>query len=86
MRQRTYEIRLTGQMSLDDLREEVGDVVIAEQELWTVLSGKFVDQAELHGFLNRLRAFGLDVVEVRRVPGGEPVPDASDAHEGEEPT
>jgi hypothetical protein len=86
MRQRTYEIRLTGQMSLDDLREEVGDVVIAEQELWTVLSGKFVDQAELHGFLNRLRAFGLDVVEVRRVPGGEPVPDASDADEGEEPT
>jgi hypothetical protein len=71
MRERTYEIRLTGQVSLDDLQEEVGEVVIAEQELWTVLSGKFEDQAELHGFLNRLREFGLEIVEVRRVPGGE---------------
>ena len=33
-----------------------------------MLSGRFVDQAELYGFLNLLRSYGLEVVEVRRVP------------------
>ena len=35
-----------------------------------MLSGTFVDQAELHGFLHRLEALGLEVVEVRRVSAG----------------
>jgi hypothetical protein len=34
----------------------------------TVVRGRFEDQAALYGFLNRLRAFGLEVIEVRRVP------------------
>jgi hypothetical protein len=34
----------------------------------TVLSGRFPDKAALNGFLHRLRAYGLEVVEVRRVP------------------
>ena len=67
MRQRTYEIRLSGLVPTDDLLEQIGNVDVAEQELRTVLSGRFADQAELHGFLNRLRAYGLEVVEVRRV-------------------
>ncbi len=68
MRRRTYEIRLNGLVPTDELLEQVGNVDVAEQELRTVLSGRFTDQAELHGFLNRLRAYGLEVVEVRRVP------------------
>lgn len=70
MRERTYEIRLSGLVPTDELLEQVGNIDVAEQELMTVLSGRFSDQAELHGFLNRLRAYGLEVVEVRRVPTG----------------
>lgn len=66
MARRTYEIRLSGLVPTDDLLDELGDVEIAEHEVRTVLSGRFADQAELHGFLVRLRSFGLEVVEVRR--------------------
>ena len=68
---RTYEIRLSGLVPTEELLAEVGNVQVAEQELRTVLSGRFADQAELHGFLTRLQALGLEVVEVRRVPVGE---------------
>ena len=36
-------------------------------DVTTVLSGELADQAALLGMLARLRAMGLDVVEVRRV-------------------
>jgi hypothetical protein len=68
MAHRTYEIRISGLVPTAELLEDLADVDVAEHELRTVLSGRFVDQAELHGFLNRLRAFGLEVVEVRRMP------------------
>jgi hypothetical protein len=63
----TYEIRLSGLVPTDYLVAQVANVDVAEQELRTVLSGHFVDQAELHGFLDLLRSLGLEVVEVRRV-------------------
>lgn len=66
-----YEIRLNGLIPTDDLLEEIGDVDVAQHELRTVLRGQFSDQAQLHGFLNRLRAFGLEVVEVRRLPAAD---------------
>ncbi len=68
MADRTYEIRLTGLVPTEELLDEVGEIEIVEHEFRTVLSGRFADQAELHGFLHRLRAYGLEVVEVRRVP------------------
>jgi hypothetical protein len=37
-----------------------------------------VDQAELQGFLNRLHALGLEVVEVRKVPTVSERPAATD--------
>jgi hypothetical protein len=67
---RTYEIRLSGLVPTDYLLAQVMNVDVAEQELSTVLSGRFVDQAELHGFLNRLQSLGLEVVELRRVSVG----------------
>jgi hypothetical protein len=66
-----FEVRVTGSVEEDVLRELSG-VEIRSQELRTSLRGVFVDQAELHGFLAKLRAFGLDVVEVRRLPDGAP--------------
>jgi hypothetical protein len=67
---RAYEVRVAGSVPTAALLE-LGDVEVAEQELRTVLSGRFTDQAALYGFLHRLRALGLDVVEVRRVARGD---------------
>lgn len=79
MSDRTYEVRVTGPLPSEDLLDELGEVVVAERELRTVLSGRFADQAALYEFLHRLRAYGLEVVEVRRVPS-----DASVAADREE--
>ncbi|HJQ88395.1 MAG TPA: hypothetical protein VJ820_13165 [Propionibacteriaceae bacterium] len=67
---RQYEVRVSGLVPAQALLD-FGDIEMASQELRTVLSGTFEDQAALYGFLHRLRAFGLDIVEVRRVPSGE---------------
>ena len=69
----TYEIRVVGQIPAD-LLSELGDVTVMELERRTVLTGIFPDQAALHGFLRQLRAYGLDLVELRSVP---PPPDSS---------
>ena len=68
MADQIYEVRINGLVSTEGLLEQLRDVQVAEHELRTVLSGHFVDQAELYGFLNLLRSYGLEVVEVRRVP------------------
>ena len=63
----TYEIHVKGRLSptilsaFDDLDASVVPVK-------TVLSGPVQDQSELHGILKRLQGFGLELVEVRRVP------------------
>jgi hypothetical protein len=62
----TYEIRIVGPLPAE-LLPELGDVTVVDLEPRTVLTGHFVDQAALHGFLQRLRAFGLELVEVRSV-------------------
>lgn len=67
MEERAYEVRVAGLVHTEDLLDELSDVEVAEHEFRTVLTGHFADQAALHGFLHRLRAFGLEVVEVRRV-------------------
>ncbi len=66
---RVYEVRVAGEVPTQDLLRELGDAEIVEREVRTVVSGRFADQAALYGFLNRLRAYGLEVVEVRRVAG-----------------
>jgi hypothetical protein len=65
-----FEVKITGLVP-NNVLQQLADVEISSQELRTSLRGHFRDQAELHGFLARLRAFGLDVVEVRRltIPG-----------------
>ncbi|TCM46858.1 hypothetical protein [Kribbella sp. VKM Ac-2568] len=74
----TYEIRIVGPVSAG-LLAQLGDVTAVELELRTVLTGRFIDQAALHGFLQRLRALGLDLVEVRSVASPE-----DDEPQGEE--
>jgi hypothetical protein len=42
------------------------DVATAE----TVLHGPVVDQAVLHGLLDRIQSLGLELIEVRKLPSG----------------
>jgi hypothetical protein len=63
-----FEVRVAGLVS-DEALDRLRGVTVSSQELRTVLTGHFRDQAELHGFLARLRSLNLDIVEIRRVPG-----------------
>src|SRR4051794_19950895 len=62
----TYEIRISGLVS-QDLLQDCGDVSVTRTSASTLLSGSLSDQAALLGLLERLRAHGLDVVEVHQV-------------------
>jgi hypothetical protein len=73
-----YEVRVNGLVPTEGLLDELGDVDVARHELRTVVRGSFRDQAALYAFLHRLRAYGLEVVEVHRVPTPAP-PDSTAA-------
>ena len=68
MRAARYEIRVHGPLSpaqlerFEDMESETGPVE-------TVLRGPIRDQSELHGLLDRIKALGLELIEVRRLPG-----------------
>jgi hypothetical protein len=81
MVQTMYEIRVAGVVPEEDLRD-MGAVTIAPEQVNTVLYG-VSDQAALYGLLDRLRALGVAVVEVRRVPSPSLGEDLEDAVEGE---
>lgn len=66
-----YEIRVKGVVA-DEEAEELGFVVV-RRSAETVLRGSVVDQAQLHGLIERVFGLGLELVEVRR----ETTPDAS---------
>lgn len=38
----------------------------------TVLTGRVVDQAQLHGLLERIQLLGLELIAIRQVPGESP--------------
>jgi hypothetical protein len=62
----TYEVRISGLVRAEVL-QDFGDVRVTTTDASTVLSGSVSDQAALLGWLERLRALGLDVIEVHRV-------------------
>ena len=84
MPQTTYEVRVSGIVT-DDVLAEFGDVRISTTGVSTVLAGEVTDQAALLGLLARLRAQGLDVVEVRRVLSSDDVDAEADAEADAEP-
>ena len=64
-----YEVHVAGIVSpqaMGDDVEELDEPRKVEHEVCTVMSGRFPDQAALHGFLHRLWARRLQVVRVRR--------------------
>ena len=74
----TYEVRISGEVPDEVLRDLGDDVLVADHETRTLITASFVDQAELHGFLQRLRAFGLELVEFRVVSLRDPDASGSD--------
>ena len=62
----TYEIRTTGR--LDPRWEEWFDgLTITVDNGDTLIAGRVVDQAALHGLLRRVRDLGLPLISVTRV-------------------
>jgi hypothetical protein len=59
-----YEIRVAGDAG-DRIAEFSGQLEVVADGPVTVLRGE-LDQAGLHGVLERVRALGLDLIDVRR--------------------
>ena len=68
MRKYRYRIIIFGGLG-ETGREAFGDFRIESNGTNTELIGD-LDQSGLHGVLNRIQAFGLELMELTRVPGG----------------
>ena len=62
-----YEIRLSGQLGTRWAAWFDGMTVSPQSDGTTVISGPLVDQAALHGILQRARDLGLPLLSVRRL-------------------
>jgi len=62
-----YEIRIRGRVG-PALLEDFDGLEQSVEKVETVLHGPVVDQAALHGLLQRIETLGLELVEVRRLP------------------
>lgn len=67
MPKHAYEIRVVGSIG-PAAREAFADLVVEVEPAMTVLSGD-LDQPSLHRLLDRVRALGLELVDVKQVPG-----------------
>ncbi len=68
MKQHCYEIRVEGHLATDWSDWFDGLDICQEPGGYTKLSG-LLDQAALHGALEKIRDLGLGLVEVRRING-----------------
>jgi len=68
MTRRRYEIRVIGSFG-PATHEAFADLVVEVEPGSTVLSGD-LDQRGLHAVLDRVRALGLELVEITQAPPG----------------
>jgi hypothetical protein len=73
-----YEIHIKGRVS-EQLLSAFEGMEASVQTVETVLRGPVLDQAALHGLLDRIQALGLELIEVRRL--SEPT-DGGDVRDG----
>jgi hypothetical protein len=62
-----YEIRIRGQLGRSLLASFEGMEVVIDPTQ-TALQVEIVDQAQLHGVLERIQLLGLELIEVRQIP------------------
>ena len=65
-----YQIRITGQLGPQWTDWFEGLAITLEANGETLLTGRVVDQAALHGVLKKVRDLGLPLVSVTRVGPG----------------
>ena len=70
MSEATYQVRIAGAVP-PELLQELSDLTVTVQPPETVLYGWLPDQSALFGLIVRLHGFGLEVIEVRRLAGGD---------------
>jgi hypothetical protein len=63
-----YEFRIRGRLS-DPLVARLDPLEPDAERVETILHGPVRDQAELHGIIGQLQALGLELVEIRQLPG-----------------
>jgi hypothetical protein len=61
-----YEIRLKGHLDGRRLRYFEGFEVVLLPNGETILTGPIIDQAALHGILNRIRDMGMPLIELKQ--------------------
>jgi hypothetical protein len=64
----SYEIRIKGRLS-DSLLAAFEGLTATVEPVETVLHGPVQDQSSLHGLVDRIQSLGLELVEIRRLPG-----------------
>jgi hypothetical protein len=64
----SYEIRIKGKVG-EPVLSSLGELDSSIKPAETVLRGPLEDQAALHGLLERIGSFGLELIEVRQLPG-----------------
>jgi hypothetical protein len=62
----TYEVRVAGKLG-PSAREAFTDILIEVEPASTVLSAQ-LDQDGLHALLDRVRALGLELVDIQQAP------------------
>jgi hypothetical protein len=66
-----YEIRFKGHLSSSGAQTFEGLDMVQEPGGETVLTGPVIDQAALHGVLERIRDLGVPLLSVRRLSADE---------------
>jgi hypothetical protein len=74
-----YEIRIKGRVGESVLLAFEG-LTATTEPVETILYGPIPDQEALHELLARLQSLGLEVVELRRLPGVEQPEPGADPH------
>ena len=67
----SYEIHIKGRVG-PELTAAFEGLQADVKPIETVLHGEIVDQAALHGVIDRVLALGLELIEVRRLPDADP--------------
>jgi hypothetical protein len=69
-----YEVRIVGSLG-PAARDAFAEFGITTEPAVTVLSGQ-LDQAALHGLINRAQSFGFEIIDVKRI-ASDAAPDRS---------
>jgi hypothetical protein len=69
--ERRYEIRIGGPIGLT-MMEAFPTLAATRSGQDTLLTGSLPDQSALYGVINELEALGLQLLEIRRLPTGDP--------------